>query len=105
MEFRRRDIVVEAVQWKNGSLLHDDLSKFILLYQPPDAVIGGHGEQHFKQKPYYAVQTVFGLVKLKENDWIVVFQDGLVEVLSDEMMRKDYVPTNIKEALKWEEQK
>ena len=74
MKYRKRPVIVEATQW-----FPDKEVTGVVLYQPPDAVIGGrgHGEQRFEQDTYYAVTKIHGQVtRIEPGDWIITEPDG-----------------------------
>jgi hypothetical protein len=68
VKFRKRPVVIEAEQWSPGKEVDG-----VVMYQPPDAVIGnrGGGEQRFPQDAYPVVNTLEGRMKVTPGDWII----------------------------------
>lgn len=72
-KFIKKSVIIEAEQWWPN---HD--VEGVELYYPPDAIIGGkgHGTQVFKQDPYYAINTLEGMMRVNGGDWIITGIQG-----------------------------
>lgn len=73
MKFRKRPVVIEAIQWFPGVEIAG-----VVMHQPPDAMIGGRGggEQRFPQDPYPVIATLEGLMRVSPGDWIITGVKG-----------------------------
>lgn len=85
--FVKRRPEVEAEQWFPNRKL-----AAVVMYQPPDAVIGGrgYGAQVFPQRPYPAVLTVVGPVRMSPGDWVVTLGEGEFVVIPHALFMATY---------------
>ena len=81
MKFRKKPVIIEAERFEPpiiGNLTMYLKRLGVINYQPPDFVIGGkgYGEQRLPQKPYYAIETLEGVMKVENGDWIITGVKG-----------------------------
>lgn len=75
-KFRKKPVVIEAVQfWPDAQPWPEGVS----MYQPPDTktVNRSTGEvTTWVQDPYPAIQTLEGVMRVREGDWVITGVQG-----------------------------
>lgn len=87
-KFRKKPVVIEAEQFKEA---RQPWPAGVILHQP-NAVLYDRcgGEQRFPQDPYPAVQTLEGVMRVCEGDWIITGVNGEKYPCKPDIFAKTY---------------